>query len=201
MAGIPLVTVTAVNPNRGNTAMQEFIRGVNSLRNDIMRRTGMSDTGWAELAKHAVNLTGVETKNGTSIRYKVKSLLPDWMLQGIQLVARGKIMPVSRGLTQIKYDPWDKELKARYSEYEIDDDSLKDSAFKQGQATVIRLDKNREKTNKPYRWSDNTLMSETDKNNIFWNRGKLTDRLNDRNDSNNSGVQYIQNYNKKKIIQ
>ena len=34
-------------------------------------------------------------------------------------------------------------------------------------------------------------MSQTDANNIYWNMGKLTSGKNDKNDSSNSGVQYI----------
>lgn len=74
---LPNITVTAINPNRGNKALHDYIMGVNSMRNDIMKQRNMSDADWAELSKHAVNLTGVESKNGTSIRYKVKSIVPD----------------------------------------------------------------------------------------------------------------------------
>lgn len=85
---LPGVTVTAINPNRGNKALHDYIMGVNSMRNDIMKERGISDSRWADLSKQAVNITGVESKNGTSVRYKVKNALPDWMLLSIQLEVR-----------------------------------------------------------------------------------------------------------------
>jgi len=48
-----------------------------------MKERGISDSQWADLSRQAVNITGVESKNGTSVRYKVKSAMPDWMLQAI----------------------------------------------------------------------------------------------------------------------
>lgn len=48
---LPEVTVTAINPNRGNKALHDYIMGVNSMRNDIMRERGISDSQWADLSK------------------------------------------------------------------------------------------------------------------------------------------------------
>ena len=43
-------------------------------------------------------------------------------------------------------------------------------------------------------------MTTEEANNIYWNRGKLTSGLNDKNDTSNSGVQYIKSYNNRSII-
>lgn len=51
-----------------------------------------------------------------------------------------------------------------------------------------------------YTWKDGSPMSQTDANNIYWNRGKLTSGKNDKNDSSNSGVKYIKSYNDRSII-
>lgn len=50
---LPGVTVTAINPNRGNKALHDYIMGVNSMRNDIMKERGISDSRWADLSKQA----------------------------------------------------------------------------------------------------------------------------------------------------
>lgn len=197
---LPGVTVTAINPNRGNRALHDYIMGVNSMRNDIMKERGISDSRWADLSKQAVNITGVESKNGTSTRYKVKNILPDWLLHAGQYVFRGKTMPISRGLSQIKIVPAQKRLNARYSRYGINDQTLKNSSFKQGQATIIKMDENRKSMKSTYTWRDGTPMTTEEANNIYWNRGKLTSGLNDKNDSSNSGVVYNNKFNDRKII-
>ena len=51
-----------------------------------------------------------------------------------------------------------------------------------------------------YTWKDGSPMSQTDANNIYRNRGKLTSDKNDKNDASNSGVQYIKKYNNRSII-
>ena len=197
---LPGVTVTAINPNRGNKALHDYIMGVNSMRNDIMKERGISDSRWADLSKQAVNITGVESKNGTSVRYKVKNALPDWMLHATQYIVRGKTMPISRGLSQIKVIPSQKQLNARYSKYGINDQTLKNSNFKQGQATVIKMDENRKSMKNNYTWKDGTPMTTEEANNIYWNRGRLTSGLNDKNDNSNSGVVYNNKFNDRKII-
>lgn len=197
---LPEVTVTVINPNRGNKALHDYIMGINSMRNDIMKERRISDSRWADLSKQAVNITGVESKNGTSIKYKVKNLLPDWLLHIGQYVSRGKTMPISRGLSQIKIFPSQKQLNARYSRYGINDQTLKNSNFKQGQATIIKMDENRKSMKSNYTWKDGTPMTTEEANNIYWNRGKLTSGLNDKNDSSNSGVIYNNKFNDRKII-
>ena len=170
------------------------------MRNDIMIERGISDSRWADLSKQAVNITGVESKNGTSVRYKVKNALPDWMLHATQYIVRGKTMPISRGLSQIKVIPSQKQLNARYSKYGINDQTLKNSNFKQGQATIIKMDENRKSMKNNYTWKDGTPMTTEEANNIYWNRGRLTSGLNDKNDNSNSGVVYNNKFNNRKII-
>lgn len=197
---LPGITVTAINPNRGNKQLHDYIMGVNSMRNDIMKQRNMSDSQWADLSKQAVNITGVESKNGTSTRYKVKQALPDWALHATQYITRGKTMPLSRGLSQIKIVPAQKQLNARYARYGINDQTLKQSNFKQGQATVLKMDENRKSMKSNYTWKDGTPMTTEEANNIYWNRGRLTSGLNDKNDTSNSGVVYNNKFNSRKII-
>lgn len=75
------------------------------MRNNMMRKYNLSDNDWANISKQAVNLTGVETKNGTSLRYWIKEHIPDSGLRLMQKLTRGKVSPISRGLTQIKIYP------------------------------------------------------------------------------------------------
>lgn len=196
---LPGITVTAINPNRGNQALHDYIMGVNSMRNDMIKQ-GLSDSQWADLSRQAVNITGVESKNGTSVKYKVKSILPDWALHATQWAFRGKTMPISRGLSQIKIYPNQKQLNARYSKYGINDQTLKNSNFKQGQATILKMDENRKSMKDSYTWKDGTPMTTEEATNIYWNRGRLTSGLNDKEDTSNSGVIYNNKFNDRKII-
>ena len=192
---LPEVTVTAINPNRLNNSMHQFIQGVNSMRNNMMRKYNLSDNDWANISKQAVNLTGVETKNGTSLRYWIKEHIPDSGLKLMQKLIRGKVSPISRGLTQIKIYPQQKELNSQYHKY-----GIKNNPTLQGKATVLKLLYNRQTMKPSYTWKDGSPMSQTDANNIYWNRGKLTSGKNDKNDSSNSGVKYIKSYNDRSII-
>ena len=122
------------------------------------------------------------------------------MLHATQYIVRGKTMPISRGLSQIKVIPSQKQLNARYSKYGINDQTLKNSNFKQGQATIIKMDENRKSMKNNYTWKDGTPMTTEEANNIYWNRGRLTSGLNDKNDNSNSGVVYNNKFNNRKII-
>lgn len=197
---LPEATVTVINPNRGNDQMHQFIRGVNSMRNDIMQKYNISDNDWADISKQAVNLTGVETKNGTSARYWIKNHIPDIGLKLVQKLTRGKVSPISRGLTQIKIYPQQIELNKEYNKYGINDSTLKNRPELQGKATILKLLYNRQTMRPNYTWKDGSLMSKTDANNIYWNRGRITSGKNDKNDTSNSGVQYIKKYNDRSII-
>ena len=135
---LPEVTVTAINPNRLNDNMHQFIHGVNSMRNNMMQKYNLSDNDWANISKQAVNLTGVETKNGSSLRYWIKEHIPDSGLKLVQKLTRGKVSPISRGLTQIKIYPQQKELNSQYRKYGINEDSLKSNPALQGKATVLK---------------------------------------------------------------
>ena len=180
--------------------MHQFIHGVNSMRNNMMQKYNLSDNDWANISKQAVNLTGVETKNGSSLRYWIKEHIPDSGLKLVQKLTRGKVSPISRGLTQIKIYPQQKELNSQYRKYGINEDSLKSNPALQGKATVLKLLYNRQTMKPSYTWKDGSPMSQTDANNIYRNRGKLTSDKNDKNDASNSGVQYIKSYNNRSII-
>lgn len=197
---LPEVKVTAINPNRGNENMHQFINGVNSMRNDMMKKYHLSDNDWANISKQAVNLTGVESKNGTSVRFWVKKHLPDGFLRLTQKLTRGKVSPISRGLTQIKVYPGQKDLNKIYSSYGINEDTLKGSPTLQGKATILKLLYNQQSMKPSYTWKDGSPMSQTDANSIYWNRGVLTSGKNDKNDTSNSGVQYIKKYYDRSII-
>ena len=197
---LPEVTVTAINPNRLNNNMHQFIQGVNSMRNNMMRKYNLSDNDWANISKQAVNLTGVETKNGTSLRYWIKEHIPDSGLKLVQKLTRGKVSPISRGLTQIKIYPQQKELNSQYRKYGINEDSLKSNPALQGKATVLKLLYNRQTMKPSYTWKDGSPMSQTEANNRYWKRGKRTSGKNDKNDSSKSGVKYIKSYNDRSII-
>ena len=197
---LPEVTVTAINPNRLNNNMHQFIQGVNSMHNNMMRKYNLSDNDWVNISKQAVNLTGVETKNGTSLRYWIKEHIPDSGLKLMQKLTRGKVSPISRGLTQIKIYHQQKELNSQYRKYGINENSLKSNPALQGKATVLKLLYNRQTMKPSYTWKDGSPMSQTDANSIYWNRGKLTSGKNDRNDPSNNGVQYIKKYNDRSII-
>lgn len=201
------VTVTALDPRRAiSNGDRKFIQGINSTRNYMMQQHGLTDAQWANQAKHAYNIAGVESKHGETIRYQVKENLPDTIIQGLQNLFRGRVQNPSRGYTQIKILPGQSNLNTEYKKLGITDEALKVSPYVQGAATVLKLndvdnylnDKIRNKGN--ITWKDGSPMSREDARNIVWNRGRVSSGLNDKNDTSNSGVIYIKKFKDRSLI-
>lgn len=208
---LPEVTVTGINTKRFvNNDADAFSKALNDNRNLLMQTYNLSDDEYAKLSKLALNLASRETELGKGISYNVRRVLPDQTLHLIKSMVRKNDSPISRGLTQIKYDqdvknvPW---LKEQYNKFGINDSNLQNNFDKMALATVIRsiynnkiLQKNNK--GKQYEYSDGTNIPGDEAAAIYWNRGKLTNKLNPNpSNSNDSVSKYIQKFRTRKIIQ
>lgn len=161
------------------------------MRNDIMQKYNLTDKEYADLAKQAYNIAGVESTHGNGISYNIRKLIPDELMHLAKKLHRGKDSPNSRGLSQIKFyenDP----LNKKYEQYGITEENTKGSPYNQGRATVIKFAHINDHL-KDYHWKDGTPISDEDARTIIWNRGHLTDYKNDRN---GSAAGYVKRYKK-----
>lgn len=161
-----------------------------------MKDYNLSDTEWAELSKQAYNLAGVESNYGESKSYKILQYIPDWIINFGKQLIRGKDSPNSRGLTQIKFYQ-DQPINEKYKEYGITEENTKNDPYNQGRATAIKLSDINDRM-ASYHWKDGSPMSSEDARAILWNRGKLTDRLNEKDGTGAST--YVRKYHKKSVL-
>lgn len=209
---LPEVTVTGISTKRfdKNSDAYKFAKALNENRGLLMQMYNLSDAQYSDLSKFAINMGNRETGLGKNIYYNLKKIIPDQVLSLGKTIMRGKDSPSSRGLTQIKYgqdietNPW---LKEQYSRFGINDSNLQNDFNKMAQATIIRTINNNsilQKNNNgnQYRYSDGTNIPNDEALAIYWNRGKLTNRLNPNPQYNNDSVsKHIQKFRKRKIVQ
>lgn len=185
-------------------AGKEFIRGINARRSFYLQQYGMSDSEFASMAALAANLAQHETAMGRSYRYRVKQLLPDWVIGAIKFFCGRKIDSPSRGFTQIKYkdDLTIPELCQMYKVFDITDDNIQHDPRKMADATLARLYYNKSRMNSVYHWSDGEEIPDDVAQYLYWNAGKLTDGKNpNMNDPETSGYSgRARRFNKAKII-
>lgn len=218
---LPEVTVTNIGPRpifEESPELNTFVNTLNSTRNAFMQTYNLSDKEWSDMAALAVNLTGSESSFGLDPVYKRRR---DWIPDGVMrtgkwLMGRDNPNDLSRGLTQIKYTldlKEDPELKKRYHANGITEDGITYNPAISAKATMIRLQRNKEKLGDiyGYRWSDETPIAPDEVQAIYWNRGRLTDKANPNplkerdytdldEDEKNVAVKYIRNFRPKKLI-
>lgn len=209
---LPEVTVTAINPRRFEKSSDayKFTEALNQNRNSLMQNYKLSDAEYANLSKLALNLASRETDLGKATYYNIKKSIPDEIMHLGKSLIRQKDSAMSRGLTQIKYNqdvkttPW---LKKQYNKFGINDSNLQNNFNKMAQATIIRSIYNnrvlQENNNgNQYKYSDGTNIPDDEAAAIYWNRGKLTNKLNPNPSYNNDSVsKHIQKFRERKVIQ
>lgn len=210
-AKLPEITVTAIDTKRfdKDSDAYKFAKALNSNRNLFIDKYNLNDKQFADFSKFAINQAALESKLGTTIKYKIKNNVPDWFLHFGKELFRGKDSPNSRGLTQIKYnqDINNNSLKSQYDEMGITDTNLQEDVDKMAKATLIRsiYSNNflkQENQNKPYTYSNGKIIPQDEALSIYWNRGKLTSGLNpDPISSNNDVSNYVKKFRKRKVIQ
>lgn len=173
-----VITHIDQRPFRGDA--KRFVRGVNSRRNYYMRKYGMTDKEFSDMAAMAVNVAKHESNFGNSERYKLKQYTPDFLIGLGKLVTQGYVDAPSRGFTQIKYqdDVTNPELKVIYQREGVTDDNIQDSPEKMARATLGRLHYIQGQMQPVYHYSDGTIMQPEVAQYIYWNAGRLTDGAN-----------------------
>lgn len=209
---LPEVTITAINPNKfskGSDAYK-FTKALNDNRNLFMKKYNLSDNDYADLAKFGLNIAQRETKLGRSTLYNIKKIIPETRIRQGKALTRGTSRllkgegfsayndqyhaPLSRGLTQIKYasDIKDPELAKEYNSLGITDTNLKYNIDSMAKATIARANYGNnflDQRSPSYHYTNNKIIPKQEKLALWWNRGKLTDKVNlDPNDSNNNNV-------------
>ena len=184
---LPEVTVTAINPTKfkkGSEA-RKFVNSLNSNRNQLMKKYNINDQTYSDLSKFAVNIAQRESGLGEGTSYTLRKYIPDGIIHLGKTIVRGSDAPLSRGLTQIKYesDIKDPDLKKEYDYFGINDQNLASNYDKMAQATIARAIINKRNLNSQkginnYHYSNGELIPEDVALAMYWNRGKLTDYAN-----------------------
>lgn len=179
--------ITQIDPKHAKSEeSKEFIDQLNSQRNTYKNTFGWDEDTYAKNAALAVNLAQRETKSGNSLRYKGKQLLGDKAItQGKTYLSYITGEPVdenSQGLTQIKINKdisEHPELAQQYENAGITAQNVAEDPRKSADATMIRLNYiSQQLGDNAYHYSDGEKIPEDLATAIYWNRGKLTDRLN-----------------------
>lgn len=196
--------ITAIPSNVAKSIVgKKYIDGLNDFRSQIMQDYDLTDDQYSDLMTFAVNIANQESKLGDSPRYKIKSNAPDSLIKALKHVS-SKDTPLSRGLTQIKYnqDVDDPELSDFYAKYGITDKGLKIDPRQMARATIGRsLVGENTLGEQDYRYSDNTVIPKDTALAIWWNRGKLTDGINPNPKTDTSSVSgYSRRFENNKVI-
>lgn len=201
------ITVTAINPNKndGDSNTKKFITALNDNRGGLMQKFGLTDQEYADLSKFAVNIAQRESQLGHSVLYKAKKWIPDAVMDFGKKFGRGRPSPPSRGITQIKYqaDIQNPEYKKVYDQLGISDHKLQYDYDTMAKATIARAVLNAKHLgNNTYHYSDGTEIPQEEAWAIYWNRGKLTDNINQppSNLEADGPAGYIRRYNNQKVV-
>lgn len=118
-----------------NGNVLNFVNSISSNKQALQKRFNLSSDEYNRLAELAVGIAQQESKYGTSRRYKAKANIPDWIIT----LAKGGGNPArSRGLTQIKINGDNQEMRNIYAQLGVNDDTI-DKPEVSAIATIARL--------------------------------------------------------------
>lgn len=118
-----------------NGNVLSFVNSISSNKQALQKKFNLSSDEYNHLAELAVGIAQQESKYGTSKRYKIKGNIPDWMIA----LAKGGGNPArSRGLTQIKINGDNQEMRNIYTQLGVNDDTI-DKPEISAIATIARL--------------------------------------------------------------
>lgn len=118
-----------------NGNVLSFVNSISSNKQALQKKFNLSSDEYNHLAELAVGIAQQESKYGTSQRYKIKRNIPDWMIS----LAKGGGNPArSRGLTQIKINGDNQEMRNIYAQLGVNDDTI-DKPEVSAIATIARL--------------------------------------------------------------
>lgn len=118
-----------------NRNVSRYINTVSSGKEALQKKFKLSSDEYNRLAELAVGIAQQESKYGTSNRYNLKQQVPDWM---IDLLKGGGNHARSRGLTQIKLNGDNKELRSIYKQLGINEHTINAPEYS-ALATMSRL--------------------------------------------------------------
>lgn len=118
--------------------MTQYANGVSRNKESIMRDFGLDSGTFNNLAMMAMGIAGQESDWGMSSRYRLKSSIPDWVIDKAKKILRNKVGYRSRGITQMKIKGDNEETRRMYDKYGIDEESLS-SPYGASVGTMIRL--------------------------------------------------------------
>lgn len=118
-----------------NGNVLKFVNSIANNKQFLQKKFGLSSDEYNRLSELAVGIAQQESKYGTSDRYKLKQFIPDAF---IALAKFDSNAARSRGLTQIKINGDNQELRNIYKELRINEDSIKNPEVS-AIATIARL--------------------------------------------------------------
>lgn len=118
-----------------NKNVTNYINSIANNKQELQQKFNLSSDEYNRLAQLAVGIAEQESKYGTSKRYKVKGNIPDFLIT----LAKGGGNPArSRGLTQIKVNGDNKEMRDIYSQLGVNEGTI-NSPEMSAIATMARL--------------------------------------------------------------
>lgn len=104
-----------------NGNVLNYVNSISANKQALQKRFNLSSDEYNRLAELAVGIAQQESKYGTSDRYKLKGNIPDWAIR----LAKGGGNPArSRGLTQIKINGDNKEMRNIYSQLGVNENTI-----------------------------------------------------------------------------
>ena len=128
-----LISMSDAVPIDERNNAQNYIKGLVNNKQQFQKDLGISSDLYNKLANLSLGIAQQETKFGTSDRYKLKGILGDSVLN----LLRGNTNR-SRGITQIKINGDNAELRRLYKKYNINENTLQDPSIA-AKATLLRL--------------------------------------------------------------
>lgn len=112
-----------------------YVNSISINKKALQKRFNLSSDEYNRLAELAVGIAQQESKYGTADRYKLKGNIPDWAIR----FAKGGGNPArSRGLTQIKINGDNEEMRNIYSQLGVNEETIEKPEIS-AIATMARL--------------------------------------------------------------
>ena len=109
------------NDSEYNGNVLSYVNSISTNKQALQKRFNLSSDEYNRLAELAVGIAQQESKYGTSDRYKLKGTMPDWL---INLAKGGGNNARSRGLTQIKINGDNQQMRNIYSQLGVNEKSI-----------------------------------------------------------------------------
>lgn len=120
--------------------VEQFMKALSDNKEKLQQDLQIDSDTYNTLAELALGIAQQESEFGTSVRYKLKNILSDESMSNIKKMVRGKDSARSRGVTQIKMEADNKDLRNLYKKYGLDKSTLnQNDVSNSALATMLRL--------------------------------------------------------------